>query len=257
MRTTLPLLLLAAALLAAPRPAAAVDADTTIALAFERGHFIVFDHDRPVASERYVCDRVADSLQITAVAERRMRGADGTEKTYRKTAGLVLGAREHELRRYTVNVLFEGRTSVRGVIPGDTTMTVYSEDEKGGVSDRIPQPPGRFTILDPMVFTWFDQMFRTLNGRVIGSRTVSILTLGQQASTSEATVSVDGTDRITWGGKPLVTTRWTMRDDNVRFTVWTDPDGHMLRLEQPESGLLVMREEPAPPRRRTPTPKRR
>jgi hypothetical protein len=94
---------------------------------------------------------------------------------------------------------------------------------------------------------------RNLNGRIFGTRPISIVALGDQNVTMDAMATPTGKDTIQWGGKRVITNRIVMGDSTGTFAVWVSPAGHMLRLESTTSDFVVMREPaalPAPVRRR-------
>ena len=234
-----------AAVLAAAAPRVFAQAATdSLVTTLTRGRFIVFDHGQPVATERFQYDRVADSMQVGAVIERRIRAKDGTIKAFHKTVSLVVDANDYGLRSYTSNTDFDGHKTIRGIQPGDTVMSVYSQNDEVGSADRIVQPPGRLIVMDPLVFTLFDVVCHTVQGHILKSRPISIVTLGATSATSQAMVTLAVADTIMWGGKRLISQRYTITDSSSTFHVWASPKGELLRLEHAESALVVLREEP-------------
>ncbi len=236
------LLALAALISAAPR-LHAQPADS-LATTLDRGRFIVLDHGQPIATERFEYDRVADSMQVSAVIERRLRAKDGSTKPFRKTVSLIVDSFDYGLRRYMSRTEFDGHVTVKGVLPADTVMTVYTENDDAGSADRLVMPPGRLFVMDPLVFTLFDVVCHNVQGHILKTRPISIVTLGQTSATSEATVTVAGADTVMWGGKRTVTAKYTVTDQSSTFQLWASPKGELLRLEHEASGLVVMREEP-------------
>ena len=246
MRTLHPAVLAAVLTLAALSTAAPrlhAQAADTLAATLDRGRFIVLDHGQPVATERFEYDRVADSLQVSAVIERRIRSKDGSIKPFRKSVSLIVDAFDYGLRRYTSRTEFDGHVTVKGVLPSDTVMTVYTENDDAGTADRLVMPPGRLFVMDPLVFTLFDVVCHNIQGHILKTRPISIVTLGQTSATSEATVTVAGADTVMWAGKRTVTARYTITDESSTFQVWASPKGELLRLEHEASGLVVMRDE--------------
>ena len=247
---TLALVTFSGALMAACAHAQA----TADSIGYDIGRFVVLDHGQPIATERFQFDRIADSIQVSATIERRMRAPDGSTKAFQKQVSLVVDAFDYSLRHYTSNTRFDGHLSVKGILPGDTVMTIFSEKDDVGSADRITQPPGRVFVMDPLVFSLFDVVCRNVHGHILKSRPISLITLGQESATSEATVTVAGVDTIQWGGKRMIAERFTITDSSSTFLVWTSPKGEMLRLEHAASGLVVQRDEPAiaPPVRHAP-----
>ena len=248
----------AALLVTAPAHAQAPTDSVIVQLAYDVGRFVVLDHGQPIATERFQYDRVADSIQVTATIQRRMRAADGSTKTFDKQISLIVDAFDYSLRRYTSNTKFDGHLSVKGVVPGDTVMTIFTEKDDSGSADRLTQPPGRLFVMDPLVFSLFDIVCRNVHGHILKSRPISLVTLGQASATSEATVTIAGNDTIQWGGKRMIAQRYTITDAASTFLVWASPKGEMLRLEHAASGLVVLRDEPEAPApiRATPARKR-
>jgi hypothetical protein len=234
-------LTIAALSTAAPRLHA--QAADSLAATLDRGRFIVLDHGQPVATERFEYDRVADSLQVSAVIERRLRAKDGSIKPFRKSVSLIVDSFDYGLRRYMSRTEFDGHVTVKGVMPTDTLMTIYTEIDDAGTADRLVMPPGRLFVMDPLVFTLFDVVCHNLQGHILKTRPISIVTLGQTSATSEATVTVAGADTVTWAGKRTVTAHYTITDESSTFQVWASPKGELLRLVHEASGLVVMRDE--------------
>ncbi len=211
----------------------------------DQGRFVIFDHGHPIATETFAYPAAGDSILISSIAERKLRGPDGEVKTMTKKLGMVVNAFDFGLRSYTSNQEFDGHVTVKGVIPGDTSMTVYSEIDGAGNADRIRQPPGRLYIMDPMLFTLFDVIGRGLHGKTFTTRPIELLTLGATSGAVEATVEDAGNDTLRWGGRRTIARQLVLRDESGRFTVWMSSAGRMLRLENVENDLVVMREPPA------------
>ena len=219
----------------------------------DRGKFVTFKDDVPIATERFEYSRQGDTLVVTANAERRRRKPDGSEQ--RTTKSMVLHARADDfgMLKYASNETDDGRTLVHGIVPNDTMLTVFTEAarERGG-ADMIERPPGRFFAIDTGLFTLFDVIGRNLQHRIFGSRAVQLVVLGTETRNVEATATLAGPDTVVWGGRRVVTERIALRDSTSAFTLWLSPEGHMLRLESEDGRLVVMREPPAS----TPTVKR-
>jgi hypothetical protein len=150
------LLLALAVLLAAPPAPAQQGAPQMI----DAGRLIVLDQGTPVGYEDFGYERRGDSLLVSGTHTRTVREADGGTASWVKKFSLVVDGRDFGMRGYTSNLEFEGRVIVRGVIPGDTALTVYSEIDGAGEARRLEQPPGRLFIMDPMLFTLFDVVCR-------------------------------------------------------------------------------------------------
>ncbi len=213
----------------------------------DKGRFLVFQGEQAVAVERFEYVRSGDSLVVTAVVERKMRDASGANIRFDKTSQTVLTEVDFGLRSYLSNQTYDSHSTLKTVTAGDTTLTVSSEIDGAGGLDRIVRPPGRLYVMDPLVFSLFDVICRSLSPQSFTQRPIQLITLGATSTTTEATVSTAGADTVSWGGKRVITRRFVMTDPGSRFTVWMDPKGRMLRLEHDGSGLSVVREEPAAP----------
>ncbi|MEO5988165.1 MAG: hypothetical protein ABIU54_08940 [Candidatus Eisenbacteria bacterium] len=232
---------LAASLLCLCSLSARADGPMTL----DQGYFIVFQGDQPVAREHFEYVRSGDSLVVTAVVERKIRDASGVEIKFEKTSQTVLSEFDFGMRTYLSKQTFEDHSTVKNVSTDDTTLTVSSEVDGAGGIDRIVRPAGRLYVMDPLVFSLFDIICRSLSPQSFTKRPIQLITLGATSTTTEATVSAAGADTVRWGGKRVVTRRFVMTDPGSRFTVWMDPKGRMLRLEHDGSGLSVVREQPA------------
>lgn len=241
MRTPSALLLALALLLAAP----ATGAPPTSPASIDSGRLIVLDRGTPVGYEDFEYERLGDSLVVSGVHTRTMREADGSTVKWVKKFGLVVDARDFGLRQYTSNLEVGGRLMVRGIVPGDTAMTVFTEQDGGGTAERLVQPPGRLFVMDPPLFTLFDVICRNVSAQSLSRRPVELVTLGEKPGTARATMSAAGPDTIRWGGKRMVSRRYVIADDQGTFLAWVSPEGRMLRLLHEASGLEVLREEPA------------
>lgn len=243
MKTPTRLLVLLAALAAFPAgaPAAAPAAAPGFV---DSGRLIVLDRGTPVGYEDFEYERRGDSLLVSGVHTRTVRRPDGHTEKWVKKFGLVVDARDYGLRGYTSNLDFEGRVVVKGIIPGDTAMTVYSEVDGSGDAIRLDQPPGRMFVMDPMMFTLFDVVCRNLGAQALPKRPVEMVTLGDPPKAVRATATAAGPDSIRWGGRRMVSKRWILADGTSTFLLWLSPEGRMLRLVHEGGTLEVLREEP-------------
>jgi hypothetical protein len=137
------------------------------------------------------------------------------------------------------------------VPPGDTVMTVWRDINQIGVGEVRSLPPGRIYILDPLLFNTFNFLGRTLHGKVCDHRPVKMFILGARDSLVDATVTDVGNETLRWGGRPVLTRKLVIADQETSFTGWYSPDdGRMFRLEQARASILVDRK--APPLKRQP-----
>src|SRR5262245_18804358 len=123
---------------------------------------VVFEHDTPIARERSVFRNMGDSLVVTATTNRDFLDDQQAHHAYRKSMMLVVDSRDLGLIRYLSTEDFNGHQVVRGLIPGDTSMTYYRELDGGGDADRLVQPPGRLYVMDSQMFSLFDVLCRSL-----------------------------------------------------------------------------------------------
>lgn len=206
---------------------------------------------RVVATEQFEYVQSGDSTTISAVVNRRARGASGVEGDFIKRMTMVLSTEDFSLRSYLSNLEFDGHTEVKGIIPaatGDTSMTVYSEVDGAGGADRLVQPPGRFFIMDPGMFTLFDVICHNLKGKTFTKRPLQLLTLGETSQTVEATIALVGRDTIAWGARRVPVRKLELSDPSGSFFVWTNDKGQLIRLEHSDSPIVVMREAPKAPK---------
>jgi len=230
-----------AALLAATFAAAAVPHPDIL----DQGRLVVLEDGTPVGYEDFEYERQGDSLLVSAAQTRTVRDTDGSTVKWVKKFGLIVDANDFGLHRYTSNVEVNGhKTQVKGVIPGDTAMTVYSEVNGEGNAVRLTQPPGRMFVMDPMMFTLFDVICRNISAQSLEKRPVELVTLGDDPGVVRAMATAAGPDTIEWGGKTMVTRRWLIADDQSTFVAWVSPSGQLLRLLHRGGSLEVLRREP-------------
>lgn len=236
-----PLLFLAlAALLAAPLARAQGVASTPL----DAGRLIVLDRGTPVGYEDFAYENWGDSLIVSASHTRVVREAEGSTAKWVKKFSLVVDATDFGMRGYTSNLEFGGRLTVKGVLPSDTSVTLYSEVDGEGEAQTLERPPGRLFIMDPMLFTLFDVICRNVSRQSLAKRPVEMITLGEPPGTLHATATAAGPDTIQWGGKKMVSRRYVLTDESNSFLLWVSPTGQMLRLVHQGGTLEVLREEP-------------
>ena len=134
MRRTL-LALLSALALAALHPARVAGAPA--AAAVDSSQLIVFENDLPVATERNVFQNMGDSLVVVATTHRSFQDEHGTRHPLQKSMMLVVDSRDLGLIRYLSTQEFNDHEIVRGLIPGDTSITYYIELDGGGNADAV------------------------------------------------------------------------------------------------------------------------
>jgi hypothetical protein len=209
---------------------------------------VVYDHDTPIAHERSKFVNLGDSLIVSATASRDLLDEKGGRHPLRKTMVLVVDARDLGLIRYVSNQDFDGHVLVRGLLPGDTSMTYYSELDGGGDAERLVQPPGRLFVIDSQMFTLFDVLCRSLANKSFTSRRVQLLALQPDSLTTPlATLTFAGSDTLVNGRTKLVAKHYRLEDESAQFEMWADRLGRLVKLSHSESGLRVERvaDEPA------------
>ena len=249
--TTVRTLLLAVLSLAGLAPIARAQSST----APDSGLLVIFDHDTPIAHERYAYQFMGDSLVISAATQREFRDESGKRHPFLKTMVLTVDAHDLGLMRYLSNQDFNDHKTVRGLLPADTVMTYYKEYDGVGDADRLVQPPGRLFVLDPQLFTLFDVLCRSLAGKEFATRRVQLVALAPDTLTMPlaiVTLQKPGTTRV--GTRRVLLRHYSLDDHGVRFELWADPRGHMVRMANQPSGLSV---ELAPESARAVGPKRR
>jgi len=239
MRRTL-LALLPALVLVALHPARGACAPA--AAAVDSSQLIVFENDLPVATERNVFQNMGDSLVVVATTHRSFQDEHGTRHPLQKSMMLVVDSRDLGLIRYLSTQEFNDHEIVRGLIPGDTSITYYIELDGGGNADRVVQPPGRLFVMDSQMFTLFDVVSRSLARKTFTTRRVQLLALlADSLAAPLATVTALGADTLLVGNKKQPVKHYTFEDPSARFDLWSDAQGRLVRLVHTESGLRVER----------------
>jgi hypothetical protein len=250
-RRSAALVALAALLLAAFAPAASAQVPAN----GDSGMFVIFEREMPVANEHYLYKFMGDSLMISSITHRQFQDEKGQRHAFMKRMVLVTDALDLGLLRYLSTQEFNGHTMVNGLLPGDTVMTHFTELDGVGSAERVVQPPGRLFVLDPQLFTLFDVLCRSLAGKEFVSRRVQLLTLAPDSlSMPLATITVGKPETISLGSLNVQARRYAFEDQGVRFDLWADARGRMLRLANEPSGLSVERVPDAKP---ASVPKRR
>jgi hypothetical protein len=233
------------ALLAALALAAAVpSARAQVTAGADSGLLVIFDKDVPVANEHYRYEYMGDSLVISSTTQRQFQDEKGQRHAFTKHMVLVVDSHDLGLQRYTSSQEFNGTKAVRGLLllPGDTAMTYFTEIDGMGSADRVVQPPGRLFVLDQQLFTLFDVLCRSLAGKEFVSRRVQLVALAPDSLAMPlATVTVGKPDTLQQGSARTPARRYVVEDQGVRFDLWADAHGRMLRMANQPSGLSVER----------------
>jgi hypothetical protein len=212
------------------------------AAAVDSGQLVVFEHDLPVATERSVFQHMGDSLVVVATIHRDFQDEQGAHHPLQKSMMLVVDSRDLGLVRYLSTQKFDGHELVRGLLPGDTSMTYFVELDGGGNADRVVQPPGRLFVMDSQMFTLFDVLSRSLARKTFTTRRVQLLALQTDSLAAPlATVTALGADTVLIGRSRQPAKHYTLEDPSARFELWADAQGRLVRLIHAESGLRVER----------------
>ena len=235
------------------------DGDSLEALSTSRygtlddGVFVISQNGKPVRVEEFAFERTVDTLLVRAASRVSLPGQP--ERPVDKTMILVVGPLDFALGSYWSQLAAGPDTLRRGIdiTPGDTLFTAWREVNRRGVGDVVAMPPGHMYILDPPLFTTFNFIGRTLQGKVCDRRPIKVFVLGARDSMVDGTVTDVGNETIRWGGQPVQTRKLVIADSTTSFTAWFSPDGRMLRLEQPRDSIRVDRKPPPlkhqPPRK--------
>lgn len=204
------------------------------------GAYEVYQDDRALGTETFAFERHGDSLFIHCAVEQEIPWPDRVLEL-EKSMRLLTRRFDGSLILYESVQTLNGQRLVRAISPTDTAMTVYRENERGGEGTTIVKPPGRLFIIDPHLFTLFDVIVREFAGRKFEERRVNMFVLTQQDTLVEGTVRNLGTETIRWGSKPVQATRLRIGDTASEFFAYVGPQGYMLELRQPATGLRVIR----------------
>jgi hypothetical protein len=229
-----------------PEPAPAANSGV-----LDSGTFIVSQYGKPVRAEEFDFELLADTLIVRAASRVSFPGQPA--QPVDMSMLLMVGRLDFAMGNYWSQQAAGSDTLRRGVevVPGDTVMTVWREVNRNGIGQVRTMPPGRMYILDRPIFTTFDFLGRTLNGKVCDRRPVRVFVLGARDSMVDATVTDVGNETIRWGSRPVLTRKLVVATEEVSFTGWYSPDdGRMLRLEQALDSIRVERR--APPLKRQP-----
>ena len=216
----------------------------------DEGAFVISKNGKPVRAEEFSIERSRDTLVVRASSMVALPGQ--AERPVDKSMVLLVSALDFAMGTYWSQFAAGPDTLRRGVelFGADTVATIWRQINRAGMGDRVAMPPGRLYILDPPLFTTFNFLGRTLQGKPCDRRPIKVFVLGQQDTLVDATVTEVGNETLRWGGRPVLTRKLVIADETTSFTGWYTPDGRMLRLEQPTNGIRVDRR--APPLKRQP-----
>jgi hypothetical protein len=220
----------------------------------DEGEFVISQNGKPVRVENFAIERTRDTLLVRASSRIALPGQD--QRPVDKSMVLLVGPLDFAMGSYWSQLAVGPDTLRRGVevTPGDTVFTVWRDVNRRGVGDLVAQPPGRMYILDPPLFSTFNFIGWTLQGKPCDRRPITVFVLGARDSLVNATVTDVAEETLHWGGRPVQARKLVIADERMSFTAWFSPDGRMLRLEQPQTGIRVDRKSP-PLKRQTPRTK--
>jgi hypothetical protein len=220
----------------------------------EKGSYKLYLKDRALGAETFEMLDASDSLIVRARQSLMVPTGDG-DLPLEKNADLWVGRADYALRQYQSTLKFRGVTKTRALVMADTHYVAYREDQGLGDAESRVLPPGRLFVMDSQLITLFDILCRSLQGSKWATRPINLLALGPTDTLLDARAFSLGQETIRWGGKPVVAQKLQLvADRQTTFTLWTNPEGHLLRVTEPLSGLRVERDAPDV-KRRPPPPK--
>ena len=220
----------------------------------DSGRFRVYLQGRSMGTEVFYFDQYADSVVVESMVRQLVPTPAGDDSLI-KTARLFVSAFDLDLRHY-MSTQQIGRNKVSRVLDmHDTTFTASREENGHGTADVLVRPPGRIYIHDPDVYALFDVISRNLRRQEFDSRPITLMVLGPRDTTLEVTATRLAAEPIRWGARTVQANRMKLDDGSNQIMLWSDPRGRLLKLEEPSSGLRVVRDAPAvkPLRRRKST----
>ncbi|HEY6196441.1 MAG TPA: hypothetical protein VI504_15525 [Candidatus Eisenbacteria bacterium] len=248
---------LAVLLLVAPAPAARAQTPAPV----DSGQFVIFDRSVPIAHEHYDYRFMGDSLVVTATARRQLQDEKGQRHEFKKIMQLVVDSRDLGLMRYVSDQWFLEHETIRGLLPTDTVLTHYEQTDGAGTAERVVEPPGRLFVLDSQLFTLFDVLCRSLADKQFVTRRVQLVAFGRDTLTLPvATITLGKPDTLLVDARRVPVRHYSLEDQGVRFELWADAGGRMVRMANEPSGLSVERvleSKPAPAPKHPVVPRRR
>lgn len=235
-----------AALLLAAGPSLAVAAVRLDPLQNDSGTYRVYFNDRLLGTEKFAIEPKGDSVVVFSNVDQTLPTPNGDQRLDKKVS-MTLRALDYGLLGYNSEQNFLGRRLLRGISMYDTTFTAYRESAESGSGDTHLRPPGRMFVVDGQVFVLFDIMLRSLHGKMIGERPISVVVLGEpRDSVMDIQFRPGVNETIQMNGKPRTARKVSLSDGYNEFVAWISPRGSMLRLEQPAIGVRVDRLLTAP-----------
>jgi len=250
-RSTLCLIVLALLAAAAAVAAPIMPPGTKITVpVIDEGVFLVSFQGHAMASEAFRYEQGIDSIIVSSTYTQQLKNGD----TLRKVTLAVIRDSDYDLQLYQSTLTLGRRKLVRGLTFGDTTVAAFREDERGGEGTSYRRPPGRLYAMEANSYVLFDIIARNLAGREFTRWPVQLFSLGEQDTISEAVATDLGKETIQWGNKPVVARKISLTEGDAAFLMWIGPRQHMLKLEEPNMGLVVERRAPPVKAAKRPTP---
>lgn len=222
-------------------PSAALASEATVV---DSGTFRISRDSRSMGTERFAYQTKGDSLLVTSWTIVYVPHAAGTD-TLEKRMNMVVKAEDFDLRSYESHQTFIGERLHRALVMSDTSFTSFSQVNDAGVGDELVRPPGRIFVIDPQVFSLYDVIGRVLAGRTFDKRSLLFYSLGVPDTTIEATATDFGKETIRWGSGSVTARKIQIDDGQNPFFMWISTKGQMLRLAQPQYGMLIERVRPS------------
>jgi hypothetical protein len=215
------------------------------------GTFRIYLRGRAMGNETFTIDQFADSVVVESNVRQTILTPTG-EDSLIKNATLFVSAFDLDLRFYHSAQTLGANKVVRGLVMSDTAFTSYREENEHGQGDVLVRPPGRIYLHDPDVYSLFDVISRNLHRQQFTSRPITLMVLGPRDTTVEITATRLANDPLHWGTHTVQASRLVLDDGSNQILMWSDARGRLLQLEEPASGLRVVRVPPAakPVRRR-------
>jgi hypothetical protein len=230
---------LAAVLLLAV-PAGAAPAADRQAPGQDEGEYSVSLDGRVVAREQFEYGSLGDSLQMAS----SYRQPQGRDTLVVSTIALVTRS-DFDLRHYVSEARLKGELRTRGIGLGDTVFTAYREGWGRGDGLTRVRPPGRLFVLQNDCFTLYDLIGRSLAKRSFETWPLNVFFMGEADTLLQATARHLGTVPLTYGGRTVQARKLAISLGETTFLTWHGPNGELLRLEQPDYKLKVVRRAPA------------
>lgn len=206
----------------------------------DAGTYHVYQGDRALGAETFAFEKLHDSLFVYSQVTETIPTPSG-DKELTKSMQLLLREFDQGLIEYQSEQRFDGTKLNRGVSPMDTSLTLWRQENDVGEGRVVVRPPGKIFILDPQIFTLFDVLSRDLHARAFKTRPVTLLVLSARDTVVEATATDLGTETLRWGMKPVQARKFRIADKTSEFFTWMAPHGVMIQMEQPATGLRVVR----------------